>query len=73
MNTNKSYHIVKYDELYDQTDKAYQFLIGKRLVWLPKSAVVHYPVPKEVEVPENLYYKKQLYGGPKWSGHNDPA
>lgn len=52
------YKVLQYDEIFTRTSGAYQILIGKKLVWLPKSQVVIYKVSKTIEIPEWLYFKK---------------
>lgn len=54
---------IKYEEICDESPLAYQLLVGKKLIWLPKSQVIIYKVACEVEIPEWLYLRN--FGGKK--------
>lgn len=57
---NELWYKVKYQLIYEITEHAIHFLVGKKLVWLPMSQIVHYKKNKTIELPAWLYDTKFL-------------
>ena len=53
---------IQYDQLLIETDFAHLIVIDFKEIWLPKSQVVHYPLKKQMDIPEWLYIEKGLHG-----------
>lgn len=53
------YRTIKYDKLIDDPGTlAYHVKVAGKWTWLPRSQVVVYKVPREIELPGWLYNKK---------------
>lgn len=60
MRAGELWYSIKYQLIYDITEHAIHFLIGKKLVWLPMSQIVYYKKSKSLELPAWLYDTKFL-------------